>query len=260
MRYSATSATVLTLLMTLTACGADSTEPVEEFAAPDVGITLSAIGGSTLSGAGLPGIAALTTNSAAGFLAAQTRSLPPQPVCTGAPGNGTTCSVLFEGLNVSFTTTLSPADTLGVRTETTLSGTVDGRNGAPGRRLARNATMWFQSLTDRGGAFAGRTISMETGTTELLGGSRAILTDTGSSTIRFVLSMPQNGGPSAPPRLVGSSRRVVWTRVPGSAATFWRETTTFDSSTTVRSVIETPAGTKRCSFDMAAPSPRFTCS
>jgi hypothetical protein len=216
--------------------------------APAIGPTLTMAGVSSVQNAGIGGITGAIAGNPFAIASAQSRSLPAPPVCTGAPGGLTTCSGGFDGLTYNYT--FGWQDSLGLRTETRLSGTLAAADGQPARRLSRQGVSWTTTGSGSSTGLTLRNRSNETGTTEELGTPSVISVDTGSTDVRFSLSL--NASDGRIPRMVGTSRRVVWTRRDGSPATYWRETTTYDSSTVVRSVIETPSGTRRCEIDLAA--------
>jgi hypothetical protein len=245
--------------VTLSAC-ASSTEPSQANTsvsdAPNIGPTLTLAGVSGLQSAGVGGIAAAVAGNPFAIASAQSRTLPPPPVCTAMPGALTQCSLTFDGITFGYT--YGWQDSLGLRAETRVSGTLAAADGQPARRLDRQGVSWTMVGSGSNPALSGRQRSNETGTTEQLTTPRVISVDTGSADIRFTLT-PGTGTDSRIPRLVGTSRRVIWTRRDGSAATFWRETTTYDSSTVIRSVIETPSGTRRCELDLAATQITTVC-
>jgi hypothetical protein len=247
------------LAVGVVAC-ANSTEPTPPAVslndAPDIGPTVTIAGQSTVGSTGLAALGGALAGNPFALAAGRGNSTPAPPVCSLPTVTGlTTCTTSFSGLTFAYT--FGWQDTLGLRSETTVTGTLAAEGTTPARRINRKATSWTQSrLGDTAFVVSLRNRSNETGTLELLGAPNTISVDTGSADIRFYLK----SGASQIPRLVGSSRRVVWTSTNGGRATFWRETTTYDSSTVIRSVIETPSGTRRCSFDLASSTFVTTCS
>lgn len=225
--------------------------------APQIGSTLTIAGASGLAGAGLAAISGSVAGNPYALAAGSSTVLPPPPTCNPGANGITTCTTSFNGLNITYM--FGQRDSLGVRTETQMSGTLPARTGQPERRITRNAVSWTLPLS--GGSSTGISIrhrSNETGTHEQIATPRVTSADTGSADVRVVLA-PFVTGDSRIPRMVGTSRRVIWTRRDNGPATFWRETTTYDSSTVIRSVIETPTGTRNCSIDLAASVIALTC-
>jgi hypothetical protein len=226
----------------------------------DVGPTMTISGTGGLSSLG--GISSAATANPLSVVAAATGGLPAPPVCTGMPGGRTQCSSTLNGLSVTFT--FISADSGGIRYESTLTGTIPARGGAPARRITRNAVSTSTRPSAPGTTvWNTRNVSSETGTSETLTAPSTTTADTGSTDIRmsFFVVAPRPADPlSLIPRMVGTSRRVVWTKVGAAAPTYWRETTTYDSSTVVRTRFETAAGVKNCSIDLAVTPFKTTCN
>jgi hypothetical protein len=246
-------------MLGLAACSS-STEPKQQSVslddAPNIGPTVTIAGQSTIGNAGFGALGGALAGNPFALAAAGGSGTPAPPVCAPITAQGLiSCTAAVNGLNFAYT--YGWQDTLGLRSETTVTGTLPAEGAMPSRRINRKATAWTQTrLGDTSFTVSIRSRSNETGTLELLGAPNTISVDTGSADIRFYLR-PQD---TAIPRFVGTSRRVVWTRTNGGPATFWRETTTYDSSTVIRSVIETPSGTRRCTFDLASKTFTTTCS
>lgn len=248
------------LALSLAAC-TESTSPGPQGSvdsdAPTIGSTLTIAGASGISAAGVSGITGSVTGSPFALIAAGSRTLPPPPTCTPGVNGVTSCSITVNGLNIAYT--FGRQDSLGMRTETVMSGTIPAQAGQPERRISRQAVSWTLPLS--GGSSTGIAIrhrSNESGSHEQIVTPRVVSTDTGSADVRVVIG-PFVTGELRIPRMVGTSRRVIWTRRDNGPATFWRETTTYDSSTVIRSVIETPTATRNCSIDLAASVIALTC-
>ncbi len=255
-RFAALSLTVLSFA----GCGGgdETTAPQGDVLtdAPLVGTTLTIAGASGLGGAGLNGIAGSVTGNPFALTAGRTTTLPPPPSCTPEAGGITRCSSTLNGLSIAYA--FGWQDSLGLRTESQMSGTLDASSGQPEQRIRRQGVSWTLPLS--GGSVpyvALRHRSSENGTNEQIA-TQVVSVDTGSADLRVVIT-PGSTPESRIPRMIGTSRRVIWTSRSGAPATFWREATTYDSSTVIRSVIETPTGTRRCSIDLAASVIALTC-
>ncbi len=250
------------LAVTITACSDSTTEPKANTVisdAPDVGPTLTLSGASFFSSTGTLGLTSAISGNPLALVAAQTGTAPPPPVCTPVSNGIVTCTATSNGLTYTFSTGMS--DSLGTSFESSVRGTIPAAGATPSRTIARQSTSRvLTSNFDTSGRLSARIRSSERGTFESLGTIPTTAADTGSSDLSIYINRPTSGGSAASQvRMKGTSRRVVWTRVNGSPATFWRETTTYDSSTVIRSVVETPAGTQRCSVDLAATPIKLTC-
>lgn len=249
----------LVALLSLAACrDGDATAPEGNLLtdAPLVGSTLTIAGASGLGGSALNAIAGSVTGNPFALTAGRTTALPPAPSCTPGTNGITRCSITVNGLSFSYA--FGWQDSLGLRTESQMSGTLDASSGQPEQRIQRQAVSWTLPLSGGSVPFiAMRHRSTENGTNEQIA-TRVVSTDTGSADVRLVI--PSGSGvESRIPRMIGTSRRVIWTSRNNAPGTFWRETTTYDSSTVIRSVIETPTGTRRCSIDLAARVIALTC-
>ncbi len=248
------------LALALAACSdsdATAPQPTVLTDAPATGGALTIAGASGLTGAGLGAITGSVGGNPYALVATGSRTLPPPPSCTPGANGITTCSIAFNGLNIAYA--FGWLDSLGLRTETQMSGTIPAEDGQPERRIRRQGVSWTLPLN--GGSnplVAMRHRSSENGTYEEVATPRVVSADTGSADVRVVIG-PFGANEPRIPRMVGTSRRVIWTSRGGEPATFWRETTTYDSSAVIRSVIETPAGTRRCSIDLAATAIALTC-
>ncbi|MCC7053241.1 MAG: hypothetical protein IT355_08215 [Gemmatimonadaceae bacterium] len=244
----------------LAACS-DSTAPTPDplaSDAPQLGATLTIAGVSALGAAGVSGLGGSLTGSPFAIAAAGTGSMPPAPSCTRTAEGLLRCSTTFSGLTIDYVT--GRPDSLGTRMDMTMSGTLPAANGRPSLRIQRTATNWMEPLAGGGTSLVGtRHRSAETGTTEQLGAPRQLMTDTASTDVRMYFTNDASGAVPLP-RLVGTSRRVIWTSRDGSAPSYWRETTTYDSSTVIRSLVESPAGTRHCSINLAARVIALSCN
>jgi hypothetical protein len=253
-------AVLVVSVLTVAACK-DSTSP-----APPVGLVTDApalvgamtiAGASSLSATGRVGLSSAFTGNPIFMLSSAALQAPP-PTCLFSAVQGTPCTHTFNGLTLTYR--FGERDSLGTRYESELTGTVPAAGGRPAMRLDRRAVSWIQSMFGgTGTSLSMRHRSNETGTNEQLSTPRVVLTDTGSIDMRIVLSTLGITQADRMPRMIGTSRRVIWTSRDGAPATFWRETTTYDSSTVIRSEIETPAGTRRCSIDLSAIVLALTC-
>jgi hypothetical protein len=248
------------LALALAACSdkdATSPQPTVLTDAPATGGSLTIAGASGLSGASAGAIAGSVGGNPYALVAAGSRTLPPPPICTPAANGITSCAITLNGLNIAYA--FGWLDSLGLRTESQMSGTIPAADGQPERRIRRQGVSWTLPLN--GGSnpmVAMRHRSTENGTYEEVATPRVVSADTGSADVRVVIG-PFGANELRIPRMVGTSRRVTWTSRGGAPATFWRETTTYDSSTVIRSVIETPTETRRCSIDLAATVIALTC-
>lgn len=245
----------------LVACS-ESTGPAPQSdvltGAPDLGSTLTIAGASGLSSVGVSAISSAVIGTPWALAAAGSRTLPPPPTCTFGATGTSVCSIVMNGLTIAMT--MGGRDSLGLRTETVMTGTIAAAAGRPEQRINRRAVIWTEPvLTGTNTSLSLRHRSNEHGIHELMSTPGVLSTDTGSTDIRMVLNIG-NSAASRIPRMVGSSRRVIWTSRGGAPATYWRETTTYDSSTVIRSQIETSTGTRRCSIDLAASVIALTCS
>jgi hypothetical protein len=253
-------AAVAVLALSLAACS-ESTSPNTQgnvvTDAPKIGTTVTIAGASGLASVGLTAISGAVTGNPYALATAGSTVLPPPPTCTPGTNGITSCAITVNGLNIAYT--FGWRDSLGLRTETQISGTIPAQASLPARRVSRQAVSWMLPLS--GGSSSGIAIrhrSNESGTHEQIATPRVVSTDTGSADLRVVIG-PFASGELRIPRMVGSSRRVIWTRRDNGPATFWRETTTYDSSSVIHSVIETPTGTRNCSIDLAASVIALTC-
>jgi hypothetical protein len=240
----------------------ESTSPTPQSSvltdAPDLGGTLTIAGVSGLSSVNVNAISSAVIGTPWALVAAGSRTMPTPPTCTFGANGMSVCSMTVNGLTIAMTS--AGRDSIGLRTETQMTGTIAAAAGRPELRINRRAVIWMQPMIGGSNAFISlRHRSNENGTHEQMSTPRVVSTDTGSVDIRMVLNV-DNTASSSIPRMVGTSRRVIWTSRGDAPATFWRETTTYDSSTVIRSEIETPTGTRRCSIDMAARVIALTCS
>jgi len=248
---------------TLAACAA-ATEPAPAtsvFDAPDIGPSLTLTGGNGMGNT--PALASLVTGSPFAFALARSGTLPPLPACTPTGGRSA-CTTTFNGL--AFTSSMGLVAAGGVNTESSVSGTIPASGREPARRIQRSAVS-SSTVTGTPGSTASwvsHHTSNETGMTETVATPARVTADTGTSAVRifFPSFAPDASVPAAARmvRMLGTSQRVIWTRSGTGPATYWRETTTFDSSTVVRTRVETPAGTRNCSIDLAANRVKTTCS
>ncbi len=248
------------LALSLAACS-ESTSPDPQGTvvtdAPKIGTTVTIAGASGLASVGLSAISGAVTGNPYAIATAGSTVLPPPPTCTPGANGITSCAITVNGLNIAYT--FGWQDSNGMRTETQISGTIPAHAGQPEQRVSRQAVSWTLPLS--GGSSSGIAIrhrSNESGTHEQIATPRVVSADTGSADLRVVIG-PFVTGDLRIPRMVGTSRRVIWTRRDNGPATFWRETTTYDSSAVIRSVIETPTATRNCSIDLAASVIALTC-
>lgn len=241
-----TSALLLTCAAALSACSDSTSAEFGTVLTPDIGPTLTLAGPSALGGTAVSRIRDAVEGSPLAIVVSQVGFDPGERSCVSGPGIlQQTCTFPWGSLTVGFT--IGGLDSLGRRTEVTLSGTIPEAPLLPARLVARKSSFWNSTS---GVAESARPTyrSIETGTSAVVGDPGRTTADTGTVDVRLVGGL---GLGSSVPLLVGTSRRVVWSRVPGQSATFWRETTTYDSTRLIKSVIETPAGTKRCTIDIA---------
>jgi hypothetical protein len=255
-------ATLLICAAVLAGCS-DATSPASSATLlteiPDIGPTLTIAGPSTLGVTGRTGIASSLGGNPFAIVIAQSGTGAESLICAPtAAGLPRTCTMKVNDLTITYS--FAWDDLFRLRTESQMSGTIPAAGGIPSRRISRQSTSWSESQRNDNTIFARMsTRSTETGTSELLGAPHTATADTGSTDIVLMMG-PGTNGTAPVPRLIGTSRRVVWTRVPGSPATFWRESTSYDSTSVIRSVIETPEGTKQCTIDLSIAAARPVCN
>ena len=245
-----TFAVLLTCTAALTACRDSTSSDLVTVLTPDIGPTLTFAGPSLLGGAGISRLRdAVEGASPLAIVASQIGELTGERACVTDPVTfRQTCTLPFGTISAGFT--LGGRDSLGSRTEVTVSGTVPKTPVFPALLVARKASYWILS-SGLPQDSRSRYRSIETGTASVVGDPSRTTTDTGTVDVVFLGGFPSTDilFSTPAPRLFGTSRRVVWTRAPGQPASFWRETSTYDSTRLIKTVIETPAGTKRCTID-----------
>jgi hypothetical protein len=249
---------LLAAAVVLTACSS-GTEPTDSnpliATTVDVGPTMTISGTAGLAAIG--GLSSAVGGNLLAFAGSRSGTLPSPPTCNLVVGGPVTCTSTIDGLTLSFT--FMATDSGPARYESTISGT------AGGRKIQRSATSASTRPANIGtGPWSTRTISRETGTTETVSSPITATADTGDTDIRIFFpaftSTPSTNPTLRLPRMLGTSRRVIWTKVGSATPTYWRETTTYDSSTVVRTRIETAAGVKNCSIDLGASTFKTVCN
>jgi hypothetical protein len=248
--------TALSLCVLVLAACSESTKPeLEGTILTDAafGGTLTLAGASGVGMAGVAGLSGAVLDNPFALVVAPGQAPPPPRCTTEVP---VVCTSSVNGITITFTR--GGQDSLGMRSDRTMTGTI-ATTGTPALRIKRQGTVWTQPLAGASQTVvATRYRSVENGTGEHGITPLLVTTDTGSADLRVVF----NSGTSPDariPRVVGSSRRVIWTSRGGAPASFRREIILYDSMTVIRREIETSAGTQRCLIDLAATVIVWTC-
>ncbi len=246
--------TCLTSAAILSACS-DATSPRSSAAlTPDIGPILTIAGPSALGDEARFRFGEAVDGSPLAIATTQSGVIPAGRDCVLGPRDFVqTCTLPLNTLAFSYS--IGGMDTIGLRMELSLSGTIPKTGSRPARLVSRRSTSW--NFFAPAAPSRARYRAIEIGMSVQVNDSGRTTADTGiTDLVRAGSPNPELFEAFPVPRLLGTSRRVVWTRIPGREPTFWRETTIYDSTKLIKSIIETPTVTKRCTIDLTITNKR----